>query len=213
MSENIIHDQIVPAREYMSVKLHRGQTLRVIDLEGEQVVDLVAFSAHDKREKLSCAYSNMLNSTWKLTQGHTIYSNRANPLLFLKEDRVGLHYSGGGFCTDEVNYIRFKVRNTRNCADNLTRALKHFGIQREDLGFDCCFNIFMNLTFQQDGSMKLAEPLSRARDYVDLRAEMDILIGISNCPQDRNPCNAFKPTPTRVQVFGVRPNEGKGRRG
>jgi uncharacterized protein YcgI (DUF1989 family) len=201
MSGKIILDRVIPAREQTSLELHQGETLRVIDLEGKQVVDLVALSASDKGEKLSCVYSNLLNGTWKLTEGHTLFSNRANPVLFIKEDRVGLHYSGGGFCTEEVNYLRFKVHDTKNCAENLTEAFRPYGINREDFDFDCCFNIFMNLTFQPDGSMKLEEPLSGPGDYVDLRAEMDTIIAISNCPQDRNPCNAFKPTPTQIRVF------------
>jgi len=119
MAQNTILDHVIPAREYTSLKLHHGETLRVIDLEGKQVVDLVALSATDKDEKLSCVYSNILNGTWKLTKGHTIYSNRANPILFIKEDKVGLHYSGGGFCTEEMNYVRFKDREMPNCAHNL----------------------------------------------------------------------------------------------
>lgn len=201
MTGKIILDHVVPARGQTSFELHRGQTLRVTDLEGKQVVDLVALGAKDKGEKLSCVYSNLLNRTWKLTQGHTLFSSRANPVLFIKEDTVGLHYSGGGFCTEEINYLRFKVHDTKNCADNLTEAFRPYGINREDFDFDCCFNIFMNLTFQPDGSMKLEEPLSRPGDYIDLRAEMDAIIAISNCPQDRNPCNAFNPTSTRIQVF------------
>jgi uncharacterized protein YcgI (DUF1989 family) len=90
----------------------------------------------------------------------------------------------------------------RNCADNLTKAFKPHGIVREDFNFDCCFNVFMNLTFKPDGTMKLEEPLSKAGDYIDLRAEMDCLIAISNCPQDQNPCNGFNPTPLQIQVFG-----------
>jgi uncharacterized protein YcgI (DUF1989 family) len=123
-------------------------------------------------------------------------------MLLITEDKVGLHYSGGGFCTEQLNYIRYKVHNTRNCGDNLTMSFKSYGIKREDFGFDCCFNIFMNLTFQADGSMRLKEPISKPGDYIDLRAEMDCLIAISNCPQDRNPCNGFNPTPLRIQVFG-----------
>jgi len=202
MNETIRLDYVIPAREYTSLILHRGETLRVIDLEGKQVTDLVALSGVDKGEKLSCVYSNVLNGTWKLTKGHTIFTNRANPMLSIIEDKVGLHYSGGGFCSEEVNYFRYKVHNTRNCADNLTMALKPHGIKREDFDFDCCFNIFMNLTFQTDGSMRLEEPLSKPGDYIDLRAEMDCTIAISNCPQDRNPCNGFNPTPLRIQVFG-----------
>lgn len=196
-------EKVIPAREYTSLILHRGEILRVIDLEGKQVADLVASNATDKGEKLSCVYSNLLNGTWKLTKGHTLYSNRARPMFSIIEDKVGLHYSGGGFCSEEINFLRFNVRNTRNCADNLTLAFKPHGIQRQDFDFDCCFNIFMNLTFQPDGSMKLQEPLSKPGDYIDLKSEMDCIIAISNCPQDRNPCNGFNPTPLQIKVFGI----------
>ncbi len=193
--------QVIPAREYASLILHQKETLRIVDLEGKQVADLVALSNADKREKLSCVYSNVLNGTWKLTKGHVLYTNRARPMLSIVEDTVGLHYTGGGFCNQEINFIRYKDREMRNCADNLTKAFKSHGVTREDFDFDCCFNVFMNLTYQPDGSMKLQEPLSKAGDHIDLLAEMDCLIAISNCPQDRNPTNAFNPTPLRIQVF------------
>jgi hypothetical protein len=202
MTEKILLDQIIPAREYASLILHQGGTLRVVDKEGKQVADLVALSVADKGEKLSCVYSNVLNGTWKLTKGHILYTNRARRMLSIVEDTVGLHYTGGGFCNQEINFIRYKDREMRNCADNLTRAFQAQGIRREDFDFDCCFNIFMNLTYQPDGSMRLQEPLSKAGDYIDLRAEIDCLIAISNCPQDRNPCNGFNPTPLQIQVFG-----------
>jgi hypothetical protein len=202
MTEKILLDQIIPAREYASLILHQGGTLRVVDKEGKQVADLVALSVADKGEKLSCVYSNVLNGTWKLTKGHILYTNRARRMLSIVEDTVGLHYTGGGFCNQEINFIRYKDREMRNCADNLTRAFQAQGIRREDFDFDCCFNIFMNLTYQPDGSMRLQEPLSKAGDYIDLRAEIDCLIAISNCPQDRNPCNGFNPTPLQIQVLG-----------
>jgi uncharacterized protein YcgI (DUF1989 family) len=201
MAERIIRDEVIPAQEYTSLKLDQGQVLRIIDLEGKQVADLVALRADNRAEKLSCVYSNVLNGTWKLTKGHVIYTNRANPIFSITEDRVGMHYSGGGFCSEEINYIRFKVRGTRNCADNLTAAFRPFGIGREDFDFDHCFNVFMNLTFKPDGAMRLEEPLSRPGDFIDLRAQMDSIVAISNCPQDKNPCNAFKPTPIRIQLF------------
>lgn len=201
MTSETLLERIIPAREYTSLILHRGEILRVIDLEGKQVADLVALSTIDKDEKLSCIYSNLLNGTWKLTRGHTLYSNRARPMFSIVEDKVGLHYSGGGFCSEEINFLRFKVPSTRNCADNLALAFKSHGIQREDFNFDCCFNIFMNLTFRPDGTMKLQEPLSKPGDYIDLKGEMDSVIAISNCPQDRNPCNGFNPTPLEIKVF------------
>jgi uncharacterized protein YcgI (DUF1989 family) len=201
MSRETIQETTIPAKEYFSVVLYKGQTLRIIDVEGKQVPDLVAISAKDKEEKLSCVYSNVLNGTWQLTKGHILYSNRANPMLSITDDLVGLHYSGGGFCSKELNYVRYKDHNMRNCADNLTMAFKSHGIERRDFNFDCCFNIFMNLTFQPDGTVKLDEPLSKAGDYIDLKAEMDCIIGISNCPQDRNPCNGFNPTSLKIIVF------------
>ena len=201
MKAKALIDRIIPAKEFYSLELRRGQTLRVIDIEGKQVADLVALNALDKNEKLSCVYSNILNGTWKLTRGHTLYSNLTNPVFRITADSVGLHYSGGGFCTEEMNYTRFKEHDTPNCADNLTRAFRSYGIQRWDFDFDCCFNIFMNLTYQPDGSIQLEEPLSKPGDYIDLRAELDSIVAISNCPQDKNPCNAFNPSPIGVQVF------------
>jgi hypothetical protein len=203
MSARIISDEIIPAGEYTSFRLDYGQTLRIIDIEGKQVADLVALSSDNKAEKLSCVYSNILNGTWKLTKGDRIYTNRANPIFLITEDKAGLHYSGGGFCSEEINYLRFKVRGTRNCADNLTAAFRPFGIGREDFDFDNCFNIFMNLTFQSDGSMRLGEPLSGPGDYIELTAEMNSIVAISNCPQDKNPCNAFRPTPLHIQVMKI----------
>ena len=106
----ILLEEIISAREYTSFVLHRGEILRVIDLEGKQVADLVALSTADKGEKLSCVYSNLLNGTWKLTKGHTLYSNRARPMFSIIEDKVGLHYSGGGFCSEEVKYPAAELR-------------------------------------------------------------------------------------------------------
>lgn len=104
MIRKTLLEQVIPAREYTSFILHHGETLRVIDLEGKQVTDLISLSAMEKAEKLSCVYSNILNGTWKLTKGHILYSNRAHPMLSIIMDKVGLHYSGGGFCSEEVNF-------------------------------------------------------------------------------------------------------------
>jgi hypothetical protein len=201
MTPRCILDHTVPAAGRVGLAVARGQTLRVVDLEGRQVVDLVALHALDTVEKLSCVYSVMLNRTWRLTAGHVLYSNLARPLLTITADTVGLHYAGGGFCTEEINRVRYNVEHSRNCAANLADALHPHGISRSDFDFDCCFNINMNLTYGPDGSMNLSEPLSKPGDYIDFRAETDLIVGISNCPQDRNPCNGFKPTPIQVQLL------------
>ena len=202
MNERRALDRIVPPGGWLGLIMDSGQTLRIVDLEGKQVVDLVALSADNPLEKLSCVYSVMLNRTWKLTTDHVLYSNLAQAMFTITEDTVGRHYSGGGFCTAEINRVRYGVEESANCADNFVEALRPYGIDRADFDFDTCFNINMNIVYAPDGSLDLSEPVSRPGDHIDLRAEMRLIVGISNCPQDRNPCNAFHPTATRVQVTG-----------
>lgn len=197
----VVHDYTIPARAHYSLLVKNGQVLRVIDAEGQQVMDMVCFNAQDKSEKLSCIYSNLFNGTWRLTKGHHLFTNRANKMWTIIEDTVGLHHSGGGFCSDEINYVRFGVRGTRNCADNLTRAIEPHGLTRPDIDLDSCFNIFMNIPYDPDGKFEIRFPISRAGDYIDLMAHMDILVAISVCPGDRSPTNAYNPTSMRVILF------------
>jgi uncharacterized protein YcgI (DUF1989 family) len=196
-----LQDVVVPARAHFSARLAPGQVLRVIDVEGEQVLDLVALSREDPREKLSCIMSNLLNATWRLTRGHVLYTSRAQPMLTLVDDTVGVHHSGGGYCSEESNFVRYGVRPTPNCKTNLERAMAAHGLAPDLLEYDACFNVFMNIEYLPDGGFGIAPPRSRPGDHVDLRAEMDCLLALSNCPQERNPCNNFRPTPLRLVVL------------
>lgn len=196
-----LQDVVVPARAHFAARLHRGQVLRVVDVEGQQVLDLVAFGADDPREKLSCILSNLFNGTWRLTTGHVLYTNRARPMLTLADDAVGIHHSGGGFCSEESNFFRYGVRPTPNCKTNLERAMAEHRLAPELLEYDACFNVFMNIDYLPDGGFAIAPPRSKPGDHVDLRAEMDCLLVLSNCPQERNPCNAYRPTPLRLVIL------------
>lgn len=196
-----LQDVVVPARGHFATRLGRGQVLRVVDVEGQQVLDLVAFGADDPREKLSCILSNLFNGTWRLTGVHVLYTNRARPLLAIVDDRVGIHHSGGGFCSEESNFFRYGVRATPNCKHNLERAMAEHGLPADLLEYDACFNVFMNVEYRPDGGFGIAPPRSTPGDHVDLRAEMDCVLALSNCPQERNPCNAYRPTPLRVVVL------------
>jgi uncharacterized protein YcgI (DUF1989 family) len=195
-----LRDVVVPARAHFAVRLARGQALRVVDVEGQQVLDLVAFGAADPREKLSCILSNLFNGTWRLTTGHVLYTNRAQPMLTIGDDRVGIHHSGGGFCSEESNFFRYRVRPTPNCKANLEQAMAEQGIPADVLDYDACFNVFMNIEYLPDGGFAIAPPRSKAGDHVDLVAEMDCLLALSNCPQERNPCNGYRPTPLRLVI-------------
>ncbi len=200
---SVLLEEVLPAKGYKALAMKKGQTLRVVDVEGKQVMDFVAFNHLDPEEKLSMFWSNCFNGTWKLTQGHTLYTNRSNPMFTIVEDTVRMNSSAGAFCTEQADFHRYGIHNLANCADNLTRALAPHGIQRKDIDEACCLNIFMNVSFDPDGTFQIREPISKPGDHIDLRSEMDVLVGISNCPQERNPCNAYHPTPLSITLFAA----------
>jgi uncharacterized protein YcgI (DUF1989 family) len=198
---SVLMEEVIPAKGYKALVMKKGETLRIVDVEGLQVMDLVAFNHQNPEEKLSMVWSNMFNRTWNLTKGHTLYTGRSNPMFSVLEDTVGMNYCGGGFCTGQANFFRYEIPDLPNCADNLTQALAPHGILRKDIDEGCCFNIFMNIAFEADKTFEIREPISKPGDHMDLRAEMDVLVGMSNCPQERNPCNGFNPTPMSITLF------------
>ena len=194
-------EHVIPAREFYGLKMTKGQIVRIIDLEGQQVMDYMAFNAQDPAEKQSMVWTNVMNRTWKIAKGHVLYSNRAAPMFRLLEDTVGMNYTGGGYCTEFGNFVRYGVRGTRNCGDNLENALAPFGVRRRDMDEAANFNIFMNVAYDTDGTFEIRPAISRPGDYMDLEAQMDVLVGLSNCPQERNPCNGFNPTPMKIVLY------------
>ena len=209
----IVEERLIPARGYGAFQVQRGRVIRFVDVEGQQVPDVLLFNLHNVKERLSTGYSLSLNRSGNLTTGHTLYSIDCNAMATIVGDTVGQHYWGGGFCSEAVNFARYGVRGTPNCRDNLTDALKPYGFTKEDVTDGCCLNFFMNLGERPDGTRGTELPFSQAGDYVDLRAEMDLLVAISACPQDRNPCNAFNPTPIGVVIYEPAPATAPGDRG
>ena len=194
-------DEVIPAKGYRALTMKKGQVLRVVDVEGQQVMDFVAFNNQDLEEKLSMFWSDCFNGTWKLTEGHTLYTNRSTPMFTILEDTVKMNYCGGAFCTEQANFFRYGEHNLPNCADNLTQAFAPHGILRKDIDEASCLNIFMNVAYDPDGTFEIREPVSKPGDHIDFRAEMDVVVGMSNCPQERNPCNAFKTTPLGITLY------------
>lgn len=195
----VISDRIIPAREYLGFELHRGQILRIIDVEGKQVADLVCFNLGNPRERLSTNNSRLIQKRWLLTTGHVLYSDEGSPMLTITDDTVGIHHASGGCCNEFANFVRYGERNTRNCLDNLTLAAAPLGLTTKDIPGAFC--PFMKVLQHADGAYEIQEPESRSGDHIDLKAEMNLLIALSNCPQDKNPCNGFNPTALRVIVF------------
>ena len=205
--ELIAFEEIIPPRGGTAFKVAAGQVCRVIDLEGKQVADFLCFNLHDLVDKLSVENTQLLNGTLFLTTGHHLYSTKATQLMTITADTCGVHDLISGSCSEYTNAFRYGVRGTPNCRSNFERALAPYGIPLAEIPYS--FNIFMNTPVSPEGKTGIQEPKSKPGDYIDLRAKIDLLIAISNCPQERNPCNGWNPTKLGVMVYEVEPT-GKG---
>ncbi|MGH7389998.1 MAG: urea amidolyase associated protein UAAP1 [Candidatus Rokuibacteriota bacterium] len=194
----VIEDRVIPTGGAWARVLTRGQMLRIVDLEGRQAVDFLCYNAADPEERYNAADTMKYAKTIFLTRGHGIYSDRGHRLLTIVEDTCGRHDTIGGCCSAESNEFRYGVKDTPSCRANFIKALAGFGLGRKDIVAN--INFFMNVPVEPDGTMGIVDGRSRPGDYVDLRAEMDVLAVISNCPQTHNPCNGYNPTPIRVVV-------------
>ena len=195
----IVKEWVIPAKEYSAFTIKRGQTLRFVDIEGKQVPDLVCFNEHDMTEHLNMGNSLLLNKRRELREGDVLYSVICNPMMMITGYSNEESYSYGPMCSEELNLIRYGVLGTRNCRDNFAMALAPHGFNQRQI--PNAFVPFMRVEVEADGSMEIKEPSSRAGDFYDLRAEMDLLVAVSNCPQERNPCNGFNPTPTGIIIY------------
>ena len=172
-------------------RLKQGSVLRVIDVEGEQVSDLVAF-APDGEEWLSSGRSIDYNGTIAFTKGHTLYSNRNNPLLTIVADTVGRHDFLFAPCSPEMFRKLYGFEGDHpSCFDNLARNLAAFSIAPDRI--PTTFNIFMNCELAPSGEIKVLPPLSTAGSYLDLRAEVDLIVGLTACSAEQSNNGRFKP--------------------
>jgi len=172
--------------------LRRGDTLRVIDPTGEQVADLIAFDAGDHDEWLSSGRSIDYNDTIRFTTRDVLYSNRSRPMLTIVADTVGVHdFLYTPCCRETFTLIYGHTGDHPSCFDNLARNLAPFGISADRI--PTTFNAFMNVEVAQDGKVKVLPPRSRAGDYIELRAEKDLLIGLTACSAELSNNFRFKP--------------------
>jgi uncharacterized protein YcgI (DUF1989 family) len=199
VADTIVKEWIIPAKEYSAFTIRRGQVLRFVDIDGKQVPDLVCFNEGDLTEHLNMGNSLLLNKRRELRQGDVLYSVICNPMMTIAGYSNEASYAYGPMCSEELNRIRYSVAGTRNCRDNFAMALVSHGFNRRQI--PNAFVPFMRVEVEPDGSMEIKEPTSRAGDFYDLRAEMDLLVAVSNCPQERNPCNGFKPTPMGIIIY------------
>ena len=191
-------DVIIPAREGRVFEMRTGQRMKIIDVQGQQVADFIAFNLQNLDEFLSACHTRGMLGSFRPQRGRPLYTNLRNPIFLLEEDTVGVHDMLFAPCDRKRYALDYADHNHPGCRDNLHQAL---GGRIPYARIPDTVNWFMNVVWRPDGSIAIVEPVSKAGDCVVLRAEMDALVAISACPQDKNPCNAFKPTELRVQVF------------
>ncbi len=185
----MVERHLIAAASGAGLRLKRGEQLRIIDPEGGQTGDLVAFS-QDGRQRLSNGRTFDYGGKIYVSTGDVLWSDRSNPMLTIVADQVGRHDFLYSPCSIEMYRTQYGVTGYHpNCTDNLCSALRDLGIEPEPLPSP--LNFFMNVDVGPDGRLTFAPPRSRAGDSMVLRAEMDLAIALSSCPAST--CNGGAP--------------------
>lgn len=205
--QDAIHREVIAAGEPWMGTVRQGQCFRILDLEGNQAVDTLFYRANSIEERYSAQDTIRAQGNIYLSTGTVLLSSEGNPMLTIVADTCGRHDTLGGACSAESNTVRYALdkRHMHNCRDNFLIALSRWGAQYgRDLGkrdLSSNINFFMNVPVTPAGKLTFADGISGAGRYVELRAEMDVTVLISNCPQLNNPCNAYNPTPVEVLIW------------
>jgi urea carboxylase-associated protein 1 len=191
-------DEVLPARAPWSGMVPAGDTLRIVDLEGNQAVDFLAYVAADTAERYDAQATIAAQRSLFLRTGSVLRTNEGNPLLTIVDSTCAYHDTIGGACSPESNTLRYghHTRHQHACVDNFLAALAPWGMGKRDIVSNV--NWFMNVPVEEDGTLGIVDGISAPGLFVELRAEVDTLVAISNCPQVNNPCNGFNPTPVQL---------------
>ncbi|MHB0920035.1 MAG: urea carboxylase [Thiomonas sp. 13-66-29] len=215
-----VYDHVLPAGEGWLHPIQAGQTLRILDLEGNQAVDTLFYNAHDFTERYSATETLKQQGAIYLTAGSKLMSSHGREMLAITADTCGRHDTLGGACAAESNAVRYALdkRPMHSCRDTFLKCLWQYGdglsrtlegqagpgaalgaLTKRDI--TCNINFFMNVPVTPTGGLEFADGVSAPGKYVEMRAAMDVLCLISNCPQLNNPCNAYNPTPVRLLIW------------
>lgn len=196
----IIHDEIVPARAPWLHHIAAGQTLRMVDLEGNQAIDFLLYATADDAERYSAQDTVTAQGNLFLRNGSVLLSNEGRAMMTIVATSVDYHDTIGGACSCESNSLRYghHTKSQHSCVDNFLEANLTDGRGKRDMVSN--INFFMNVPVEADGALGIVDGISAPGLTADLRAEMDVTVVVSNCPQINNPCNAFNPTPVRMIV-------------
>lgn len=201
LTGSVLSDDVIPAKGNWAREMRAGQLLRLEDIEGQQAIDLICYRLDDLAEKFWAAHTAKLNGTIYITAGHVLYSDLANPMMTVLEDSCGVNDVICGSCSAVLDNVRYgSEKAVPGCMDNFEAAIAPWGLRRDDIPM--CFNIFLDYPVGDGGRVAMdRQAPSKAGDHMLLRAEMDLLVAISNCPQENNPCTGFNPTPIRATVL------------
>lgn len=194
----------VLAGDYWMQPLLKNQTLRIVDLHGNQAADTLFYSVADPAERYSAIDTIREHKNVYLTAGTTLLTNMGNPMLTITADTCGRHDTLGGACATESNTVRYALekKTMHACRDSWMLAVaenEQFGISKRDITHN--INFFMNVPVTEQGKLTFEDGISEAGKYVEMQAEMDVIVLISNCPQLNNPCNAYNPTPIGLYIW------------
>jgi urea carboxylase-associated protein 1 len=202
--EDAVYDFTIPAGEPWIHTIKKGQTFRIVDLEGNQAVDTLFYNAADVDERYSAVDTIRAQGSIYLTTGSKLLSTEGRVMLVITADTCGRHDTLGGACAAESNTVRYALEKKfmHNCRDNFLVAVANWegpALTKRDITSN--INFFMNVPVTPEGGLTFEDGVSAPGKYVEMRAEMDIVVLISNCPQLNNPCNAYNPTPVRILIF------------
>jgi uncharacterized protein len=196
--------KVVPAGDYWMHIVKKGETFRILDLEGNQAADTLFFNADEPHERYSACDTIREQGNVFLTTGTVLLSDLCRPMLTITADTVGRHDTLGGACATESNTVRYALEKfaMHACRDSFLLAVaenEHYGLDKRDIAHN--INFFMNVPVTADGGLNFADGLSAPGKYVEMQAQMNVIALISNCPQLNNPCNAYNPTPVEVFIW------------
>ena len=199
MSE-LIYTFDIPAERPWSCIIKRGQTLRIIDSEGQQAVDALLYDASDREERYSAQDTMRVQGAAYIGLGTRLISNRGRVMARITADSCGRHDTSAGCCSCESNAVRFgeATKYQHACRENFVLELSKYGLGKRDIPAN--LNFFMNVPIDPSGNFTVVDGISAPGNYVDITMDTDVLFVISNCPQVNNPCNGFNPTPIKVTI-------------
>ncbi|TPP05888.1 urea amidolyase associated protein UAAP2 [Rhizobium glycinendophyticum] len=198
---NAVQDHYIPAEAPFSTVVKKGQILRIEDSYGQQAIDTLFYNAQDFSERYSSQDTMREQGAAYISTGTKIISSEGRVMAVMTADTCGRHDTSAGACSCESNTVRFGhyTKYLHACRDNFVLEVSKHGMSKRDVVPN--INFFMNVPIEPSGEMTIVDGISAPGDYVELKAEMDLLLVISNCPQINNPCNGFDPTPVRVLVW------------